>query len=269
MKRNEFSIHCDRERPPESPAEIAEKFLQTLDALSAINPHFRSWYIMDYVKMSGHSLERVRDNFTDIVENGVSRDGDGTPEPIYGYKVTAFNHDEKTAAGPFSVQVKARAGGKSLFSGVSFSTGFGIVPDPSIVDYPVIKFVLTTLVDIWAVTIGKVYSTDLHRCWDDPPFHFDLCWMTYLSSPLAAQITPPRGVVVERIGDGGLLLVATEETFDVSNPGHMAAAYAIRESLAPINDLPRHERAKQDSDELERSIKALGMPIKRVRSRDI
>ena len=36
-------------------------------------------------------------------------------------------------------------------------------------------------------------------------------------------------------GANGLLLIAAEETFDVSNPNHMAAAQSIADALEPLN----------------------------------
>ncbi len=37
---------------------------------------------------------------------------------------------------------------------------------------------------------------------------------------------------------------ATVETFDVENPAHMAAARDIAAAIAPLNDIPWHERAR-------------------------
>jgi Immunity protein 52 len=51
-------------------------------------------------------------------------------------------------------------------------------------------------------------------------------------------------VLVEHLPNGGLLMSATTETFDVENPAHMAAARAIGAAIAPLNDLPWAERAR-------------------------
>ncbi len=59
--------------------------------------------------------------------------------------------------------------------------------------------------------------------------------MTYLSAPLAAMISPPPSIVTERTPDGGLFLIAAEETFDVRNNVHMENATAISEALAPLS----------------------------------
>lgn len=59
--------------------------------------------------------------------------------------------------------------------------------------------------------------------------------MTYLPPSLAAQIRPPTDVVIERTVDGGLLMIAAEETFGVANPKHLAGARSIFQAVAPLN----------------------------------
>lgn len=260
MKDEQFYIHWVRNQPLRSPAEIGERFLQSLDVLSRLNSKFGPWYVYDNGYTILRPLEDVRHAISEFVERGVSRDEDGIPEPAYGYTVSAINYDvEKRDADPYSVNLTVRVGGGT------FETSYGIVPASSVVAYPIWKAVLVNICPIWEAASGKAYSSDLRRRWDLPPFRFDLSWMTYLGLPLAAQIAPPKDVLVERMQDG-CVLIAAEEMFDVSNPKHMAAAHAIREALGPINDLAEHAQAKQRSDDLERQIKALGMPIKRVRS---
>jgi Immunity protein 52 len=62
---------------------------------------------------------------------------------------------------------------------------------------------------------------------------------------LASLITVPAApVIVEHLPNGGLLMSATRETFDVENPAHMAAARQIGAAIASLNDLPWAERAR-------------------------
>src|SRR5258706_9498710 len=62
-------------------------------------------------------------------------------------------------------------------------------------------------------------------------------WITYLAAPFAAKIAPPRSAMCEQV-DGGLLMSATQETFRLDNPVHVAVARDIDAALAPINALP-------------------------------
>jgi hypothetical protein len=60
--------------------------------------------------------------------------------------------------------------------------------------------------------------------------------MVYLDRERAERIAEPRDVVVERLQNGGILLTATEELFDVrANAAHRAAANRIQDALAPLN----------------------------------
>ena len=61
-------------------------------------------------------------------------------------------------------------------------------------------------------------------------------WMVYLDRERAERIVEPRDVVVEKLQNGGVLLTATEELFDVcANAAHQAAANRIQDALAPLN----------------------------------
>ena len=51
--------------------------------------------------------------------------------------------------------------------------------------------------------------------------------MVHLSPPLAARITPSRDVTCERFADGSLFMAVTEQTFDLDNAEHVAAAHRL------------------------------------------
>ena len=62
--------------------------------------------------------------------------------------------------------------------------------------------------------------------------------MCYVSPRFAPLITPPPSAINERTAQGGLLMSATEETFRVDNPAHLAVAHDILQALAPFEALP-------------------------------
>jgi len=68
--------------------------------------------------------------------------------------------------------------------------------------------------------------------------YFREAWIQYLCPWLAEKITPPSTVLVEHLPNGGLLMSATTETFDVDNPKHLAAARDMAAAMAPLNALP-------------------------------
>jgi len=74
---------------------------------------------------------------------------------------------------------------------------------------------------------------------------FNLSWMVYLSAPLARRITVPSDVIVEQLADGGLIMIAAEETFDAANPKHLARARSILNALEPLNAEEAGRKAKR------------------------
>jgi Immunity protein 52 len=62
--------------------------------------------------------------------------------------------------------------------------------------------------------------------------------MNYVSPRFASLITLLPSAIAERTAQGGLLMSATEETFRVDNPAHLAAARDILKALAPFAALP-------------------------------
>jgi hypothetical protein len=138
------------------------------------------------------------------------------------------------------VVLNARGGGvvdpRAGLRLAEFYTHPNVAPDRSIVSYPVFRAVLLSVVSAWDVRHAQAYSADLSKLWNQPSKRFlDLAWMTYVEPALAKKVAPPRDVLVERTDDGGLLMIAAEETFDTSNPAHMAAARRIMNALARVN----------------------------------
>ncbi len=255
MNAKQFTISSTWDPRPETPETLGKRMLRNLDALIDISPYFGEWWFLDFRddiedmieggldeaeivrRISGHDvpLENARGRMTEVVEYGVRRDDDWQPEPAGGYSITAVN---SLADSSDHVSLSAHGGGivdpRAGLRCAGFETADD--PEPSIVSYPVFKAVLKSIISAWEVGWADAYSDDLRKLWHEPhPYSLDLAWMTYLSPPLARKVTPPPDVLVERTDDGGLLMIAAEETFDTANPKHMAAARSIQASLAGLN----------------------------------
>jgi hypothetical protein len=179
-------------------------------------------------------LDEVRSRMTQMVERGVCQDDDQQPDPESGYSVVAYCGEDLSPA----ATLKIRGGGIYPVTRreAIFETSDSIAADPAIVAYPVFKAVFSSLIESWDVDWARAFSSELQEHWKETYFQrFDLDWMTYLSAPFARRIVPPKDALVERMKDGGLLLIAAEETFDASNPDHMAAAQSIADALEPLN----------------------------------
>jgi Immunity protein 52 len=248
MSGNQFDIYARwgvREDPPE---RLGQRMLRSLDALPKLNPLFEHWWMTDHSLtlddlqnlepgQGGFPLDEVRSRMAEIVERGVKKADDGDPTPLLGYGMSALNSPISSSK---SVCLMV-SGGDSVNEWGSrwatFSTEYGEFPDPSIVAYPVFKGALLTIVSCWNPGYAQAYSSDLMKLWNKPyRFHLELSWMTYLSEPQACRIVLPSNVLIERTDDGGVLMIAAEETFDVSNPKHVAAARSMRDAFAPLND---------------------------------
>jgi hypothetical protein len=60
---------------------------------------------------------------------------------------------------------------------------------------------------------------------------FHIPWLAYLSAPLAANAILPAEILNERTSDGGLLMSATTERLDPTNPEHLRRARIIAETM--------------------------------------
>ena len=105
-----------------------------------------------------------------------------------------------------------------------------------------IKAVLLALVDAWEPAIGRIDPPGLwtpRRDGAGRPVlaRFRAGWMTYLAPPFARQIQPPSGAVIESLLDGGMLILATGERFEIENAGHRAIYDAIQAAMTPLNDM--------------------------------
>lgn len=258
MNGNQFNIIGSWPSRATPPAEIGVRVLQSLHALSSISRLFQPWWFADH----SLSLEQLKDlldrgkideaslpvdawrgKMTELVERNVARDDFDNPEPDAGYSVSAYNSlNESSKFASLTIRDGSVRGSSTL----SFETASKMIPDPAIVSYSTFKAALVSLATIWQPDSARAYPHQLYECWRQIPWsrRYDLSWMVYLSAPLASRIKPPSDVCVEQMPDGGLLIVAAEETFNVDNPKHMAAARSIVASLEPFN-AEQHEEDRK------------------------
>ena len=255
---NQFTIRSRWKPREESPAELGDRTLRCVDAISPMHPAFHDWKFLDLsrdpMEMTEENigtflcpLEEARPRMTDVVVLwGGEKDDDGTPEAGYGYNIVVGNDIPDPSQ---RITWSAHGGGLVSWVGAprhaSFETNMAHAADPTIISYPLFKSVLMAIVSSWDVDYGQVFSRELAQLWTDGHPFCDLSWMVYLSAPLARRIAIPADVVVERVADGGLIMIAAEETFDVANPKHLAGAHSILNALAPLNAEEAERQAKR------------------------
>jgi hypothetical protein len=228
----------------EEPEAIARKFLRSLAALATVNPVFGNWHVGHEEGVPLASL-----SFDDVVQfirdGSVDQNDPEDPRPpvhSLGYNFFALN---TLAGGPRAVTV-------SVHAGQSFSTAYYVntadieIPalcaeNADLITLAVMKPALLALIEIWQPTWcglrpAAIFDFQVKSVPGRP--WFGLTWVTYLSPRFAPLVTPPESVITESLPDGGLLMIATEDRFDVEDPAHMAAARAIEAAMAPVNALP-------------------------------
>ena len=210
-----------------------------LNDLSAIDPVFGNWIFLG--RRKGTPLAGLTEHdVAALIAHGVSREDDGTPFAQAGYRFGASTGFKRTER---DITVRVHSG-NTLAANYFINTAI-LRTEPlneknrSDVELSVLKPAMLALASAWDATWCGTAPWDLSdfqtahsRPW------FGLKWMTYLSPRFAPMVTPPRSAIVERLTGGGLLMIATEERFETTNPSHLSAARDIEAALAPINALP-------------------------------
>jgi hypothetical protein len=249
---------------PEAPAQIAARCRIMLGRLAAVSPKFSGWTFIGRTQHPGRQsgraaspLERYArrsytiaadhltgDALARLVEAGLDRDDDGSvPNPEFGYSFSAF---ARSRTDPDGLSLRIHAG---CWTRLRFLTNTVHIETRPLCDenqawltLSVLKAAMLAVAAAWDVTWAAVYPAELIELW--PPAYtkprptFNLAWVTYLSPRFAPMVTPPASAIVELTPQGGIVMIATKDRFDVTNPAHLAAAREIEAAIAPVNALP-------------------------------
>jgi hypothetical protein len=233
----DYSIHSDLPINPETPASIGAKFVDTLDALTRIDPTvFTNWEVTDIPAMTSQPLAAARSRIADTVEGNVSRDDFREPDPDSGYSAVAYT-DKITASRRISLRIHT---GGSYKGDMWLQAGeWNVLPDPTIVTYPIFRKALLAINNMWPPPWACVNAFRMD--YDKMPLfpgaplfpysRFHIPWIGYLSAPLAAGLELPIDLQTERMSDGGLLMITTEERLDPTNREHLRRARIIARTL--------------------------------------
>jgi hypothetical protein len=225
----------------ETPQQLGLRFMRMLNALATIDPLFRGWEFFGATQFwpipSG-----AGDELTRLVAECVARAEDGDPIPISGYQFGA----RARVGSETSLAINIDAGSYApnvpyLVNTVDLETQPLNESNTGLITLPIFKSALLAIATAWDATWCAAYPADIIELWPKPgpgQPHFNMAWITYLSSRFAPMVTPPRAAIVEHTPQGGLVIAATKDRLDVTNPAHLAAAREIDAALAPINALP-------------------------------
>lgn len=242
-----YSIRVPLAAPLVSPDWLGSKFLTTLNELTEIDANiFPDWEVGDLPAMKGYPLAVARSRIAEIIGHNVLPDEYGLPQPEDGYSAVA------------QTTIVARSHRMSVWIGMGDNTlwlktgDWKVFPDPAMVTFSLFKAALLVIHSIWpspwacaqafrsnTVEVpsqtGRGYSLERAPMIPaDPTFPksiFHIPWIAYLSAPLASGVELPPEIQTERISDGGLLMIATEERLDPDLPEHARRARILAETL--------------------------------------
>jgi hypothetical protein len=231
-----IGIYYELPRRHEAPALIADKFLQSLDALSEIDPLLAKWKVLDLLAEVSLPLALARQRIATIVENNVDRDDAGRPEPASGYSAIAVTDNAiRSRLVEFSV-----GAGRVLKDEMMLRVGDILYPpDPLIVKYAMFRQAILATSAIWqpiwaAVSAHRGDYAEEPIIAGAPLFPhsaFHIPWIAYVEPARAVDFALPAEIRTERTPNGGLLLTATEEPLDPTNPGHLRGARVVAETM--------------------------------------
>jgi hypothetical protein len=233
----DYSVRSVPVDQAESCNMLGAKFLNSLDALSRIDPTiFANWQIMDFPARASLPLAAARPRIGSIVEENVARDDEGQPSAYYGYSCVAFTDN---AAKSRNVTLRVSAGGKADSSIWLQTGGYKVAPDPSVLSYPFFRATLLAMNSIWSPpwSCAQAFRVNYNEVPLFPgaqlfPYsRFHIPWLAYLSAPLAANVVLPAEIQNERSSDGGLLMTATEDRLDPTDPEHLRRARILAETM--------------------------------------
>ncbi len=228
----------------ESAAECAVRCARMLEGLAAAHPAFAHWNRKAWSRAAAFkpawAMPPDIGELTRVFEKGRQyKDVPREPWPEMGYSVSAWNGQED----PYAVSLGIRPGGYSVYRPFPNHLDLALrragLGNADLISVAALKPALLSVASAWDPDYAVVVCGDYwqHSFGDRgyPPLRSG--WMTYLAPQYAAHITPPAAAIVEPAPGGGMLLLATEERFDMDNPAHLAAADAIQAALEPLQEL--------------------------------
>jgi hypothetical protein len=177
---------------------------------------------------------------TQVFEKGrVHKDSPRIPWPGMGFHVSAWNGRDPPYGASLSVRVGADTDLRSIPNTVDLRFNRAGPDNGDLINADTLRPALLSVAIAWepdyAVAVPWTYWP--RSFGDDGYPMLRSGWMTYLAPRYASRVVPPPAAIVEPVPNGGMLLLATEEQFDMENPAHLAAADAIQAVLSPLQEM--------------------------------
>ncbi len=228
-KINSYFVTASWGPRAETPEALSLRVFSLIEALRPIDQAFHRW-----IYERKNDLEAHRHDFANYILSKIERDDFGEINPNSGYWFSVRSPDDFAPDRRFSLRFHAGDGMGDKFANVIVVTEDATVqPRAELHSFSIFRAVLLAIADTWNPETVEANCTWLVQRKKYAP-DFRPAWMRYLCPALAQQARLPVSALVEHLANGGLLLLATSDTFDIDNPTHVAAAEEIAAALAPL-----------------------------------
>jgi hypothetical protein len=215
----------------ETPASIADRYARYMDRLAAASPILANWQAISQRKATPFAVAR-RDLVT-YVQKSIRRDEKGKPDLKQGFYVGGFTKEKQG----FSFRgFVGQTYPSPAYNDCMLSTASGHWPDLSLMTFDLFRAATLAAITCWEPLWCTTQPSTLQPFMAKGAW-FHASWFTYIHPTLLDRVAPPDLPVVEPTPDGGLLLGAAAETFDVDNPAHLAAALRIEAATRHLDDV--------------------------------
>jgi hypothetical protein len=228
----------------ESTHDCAVRLARMLEGLTKAHSAFALWNKKANSRAAANkpawAMPPNIEELTKVFERGRQyKDLPRVPWPEIGYRVVAWNGRDPPYGASLSVWPGSYGTSRSLPNRVDLSLKRAGSDNTDLINAAVLKPALLSVATAWepdyAVVVPWTYWPQVFGDSGYPKLRSG--WMTYLAPRYATRLVPPPAAIVESVPNGGTLLVATEERFDMENPAHLAAAGAVQTALGPLQEM--------------------------------
>ena len=209
-------------------SSVGSCFRAYVDGLTAIDAILSGWEL----GRTYRPYALVRDDLASFVARNVKIGEDRKPDLNDGFSIRGTSGDKRQR---FSfVGTAGRVYNYPMANELFFDTDSTRPVDTTIVTYPLMKGVVLATIAAWMPEFCAAYSSALKP--DNAEGLYRKAWMTYVT-PAQVDSVDLFGVPFsETTPDGGLLLSATDKTFDAADPAHVAGAQRVHEATRHLNE---------------------------------
>jgi hypothetical protein len=242
-----YQVHAAWRGEGLGPAELAAKYLDTLDRLEPLHPVLSGWWTTQepedwenpqYDKLERLPIAQLRPTFDEWLARNAKRDDWGEHDPDKGYWLSVVNTvPDLSLRGNRSTSLEIQGGLPQEQAHFKIGSYEGDA-DPEVVTYPIFRGIVEALVAVWNPTWVNAKCS----IWgENPPARpgqpafpysgFQMPWISYLSAERSAGLGALPPSITERTASGGLLMSATTERFDPANDEHLRRSRQMAEIM--------------------------------------